>query len=70
MQTDFMIRDGMMKAVETAEIRSSLCTLEEKTVQYRVAAVAVVVQPVVHADLGRGVAEKSASLLRRWCGTR
>lgn len=62
----------MMKTVETVEIRSSLCTLEEKTVQERVVvvAVAVAVQQVALADLGRGVTERSANPVRRWCGAR
>lgn len=59
----------MMKTVETVEIRSSLCTLEEKTVQERVV-VAVAVQQVELADLGRGVTERSANPVWRWCGAR
>lgn len=59
----------MMKTVETVEIRSSLCTLEEKTVQERVV-VAVAVQQVALADLGRGVTERSANPVWRWCGAR
>lgn len=61
----------MMKTVETVEIRSSLCTLEEKTVQERVVvAVAVAVQQVALADLGRGVTERSANPVWRWCGAK
>lgn len=59
----------MMKTAETVEIRSSLCTLEEKTVQERVV-VAVAVQQVALADLGRGVTERSANPVWRWCGAR
>lgn len=59
----------MMKTVETVEISSSLCTLEEKTVQERVV-VAVAVQQVALADLGRGVTERSANPVWRWCGAR